>query len=529
MRLLNYITISLVAILSLSGCSSYDESPVNPDDGGPGTYLRLKMYVAPGSRSNPEAGETGDGLEDGTAAENRIDNLTIFIYNSRYGLDAPEDTRVNYSVYIPSVEVNQSDVTVSCLIKLQNYTPTTDDHIIVLANMGNQTRLETLGKIAAFKDFAAWTAASMPAACSSFAMATARNTADDGVIKFRDNMGILPGTQEQPLYAETSIERVAARIDLWFDDANIDADGNFIYPVYTSTGSRQTATVHIDKVIPVNAMQLSPWALKHLTNSVSDDMSCFNDLNLCGDELVGNDRLPVNYVVEPTTVLKTASMTIPPASWYGNTGAAVLRADITGALDAAPAVSAYKSTHRPSPDADHQRFFTLTYVNENTQHLSAHDSRFITGLLYRAVYEPQTVYTDAEASAVASTYRRGDTFWCYRPSRHEMLEDNVLYFASESAARSYASAHPGDQATVTEYPGAICYYNLWLRHANNDKSNPHRTCPMEYGVVRNNIYRVSVTFSGAGQPRPLIDEPMNIRYRIFVRKWNFRPQPEIIM
>ena len=52
---------------------------------------------------------------------------------------------------------------------------------------------------------------------------------------------------------------------------------------------------------------------------------------------------------------------------------------------------------------------------------------------------------------------------------------------------------------------------------------------MKYGIVRNNIYRVALNFQGIGQPTPEIREPYAVTSRIYVIKWNFRPQPEIIM
>ena len=96
--------------------------------------------------------------------------------------------------------------------------------------------------------------------------------------------------------------------------------------------------------------------------------------------------------------------------------------------------------------------------------------------------------------------------------------------------------HPGDVADITAFTaekhgdrwGFICYYNLWLRHYNDvddaNPSNPHAHMPMEYATVRNNIYRVAVSFSGPGDPEPTMREPDTMKARIFVRKWNLRTE-----
>ena len=70
--------------------------------------------------------------------------------------------------------------------------------------------------------------------------------------------------------------------------------------------------------------------------------------------------------------------------------------------------------------------------------------------------------------------------------------------------------------------GFVCYYNLWLRHYNDEKADPQEAYPMEYATVRNNIYRVSISFNGPGDPEPTMRDPDTMQARIFVRKWNLR-------
>ncbi|MDD7759244.1 MAG: fimbria major subunit, partial [Bacteroidales bacterium] len=81
----------------------------------------------------------------------------------------------------------------------------------------------------------------------------------------------------------------------------------------------------------------------------------------------------------------------------------------------------------------------------------------------------------------------------------------------------------------TCFEGGVCYYNMWIHHAPTVASDPQQTRPMDFAVVRNNIYRVCVSFTGPGDPKPDMREPNNIQSRVFVRAWNFRQQPTIIM
>ncbi|MDE6422957.1 MAG: fimbria major subunit, partial [Muribaculaceae bacterium] len=64
--------------------------------------------------------------------------------------------------------------------------------------------------------------------------------------------------------------------------------------------------------------------------------------------------------------------------------------------------------------------------------------------------------------------------------------------------------------------GIKCYYNLWLRHYNDENADPQLSYPMEYAIVRNNIYRVALSFSGPGDPTPTMREPDTMQARIFV-------------
>ena len=51
---------------------------------------------------------------------------------------------------------------------------------------------------------------------------------------------------------------------------------------------------------------------------------------------------------------------------------------------------------------------------------------------------------------------------------------------------------------------------------------------MQYATVRNNIYRVALTFNGPGDPTPTMREPETMQARIFVRKWNQRKEKDAL-
>lgn len=59
---------------------------------------------------------------------------------------------------------------------------------------------------------------------------------------------------------------------------------------------------------------------------------------------------------------------------------------------------------------------------------------------------------------------------------------------------------------VKVYNGGVCYYPYWIRHENND--DQHVIGVMEFSIVRNNIYDISVAeIKGLGLSEVDIPDP----------------------
>ena len=85
-----------------------------------------------------------------------------------------------------------------------------------------------------------------------------------------------------------------------------------------------------------------------------------------------------------------------------------------------------------------------------------------------------------------------------------------------------------DNYNVAYYKGGECYYPYWIRHENNDHGT---TAPMEFCIVRNNVYQLNVTGVNAlGYPLPFItdeDTPVEsqsvfLTVEIYVKDWVVR-------
>lgn len=571
-------TAAALTALLLSGCICE-----TPDGACPvpqeGNVLRLKLSVAAGTRANPTPGHDGDGREHGTVNESTVRDLNIFFVNDAAGLasDHAKDLKIKASIYTGSItqdllsKPDRIDNTVTVDVPLESYQPQTGDHILVVANYGDAIELGSDATVSTIGDMLvsatlAGDPTGKPYDCTDFVMATANATPGDGLVTVT---GIADNGTANTFGCETFIERLAGRVDFWYRQSNV-RDGVTDALVYNLDGAVDDngSKVYIEKIIPVNAVtptggtmstssdtDRAVYILKHL--SVGEDIT---RTTLCTPETgAAPSDIPTNYVVEPRTGLKQSTpVESGLEAWYGDWRATNIKtnyADLFSRHGIRPvvrhgeAVDANGGKPNVSTQAGYSfdRAMTLFYCNENTQLTEAQTADYVTGLAFEATYVPATVYnafdaTETESEQLtAATYTRGTTFWRVTLTKQDMKESEAVYFTDGTVADTYAdhiTARTGVPALVQEYVDGKCYYNLWLRHANTDvsgtdnawnTSDPHETFPMEYGIVRNNIYRVGIGFTGPGTPQPELRAPRNIRYRIFVRKWFLREFPPVVI
>lgn len=570
MKYLSHITLLFVLAVLLSGCSNKAGEELLPpaQDTEEGVYINLRLGMAVTSKGNPSGGEDGDGREDGIRHENEVNTLTLYIFNdpADLGVNAPATTPIKKVIYVPTVNfvfddndlTNDVDYIYEQTIKVKDYTPASGDRIITVANLSweNQTEFATLGDLRDFIAAFAWNVATFPVDCKNFVMTTAYDTPQEGKLILVDGDEKL-GTEERPIIAHTHIERMAARIDFWYDKAaNNVGNSELVYDVRANAdnaGSAVAGKLYVSHVVPINVKQSPSYLLKRVTNGIDFNAATFfTNLRYCGDETTvegTRSGVPSNYVIDPSTKTKFDADAPSPAqltTWFGGTQIANYLAHrptdgvaegnfFNGANSIARYIGAGGAYEVPYSETGYSftHYVTLSYANENTQTENRQMARYITGLAIRAQYVPTTIYSaynaeTQELTAVTGNLR-GMTYYRYVPTAQSMLEGNNLYFSSEAVAQQYSAAHPDDFATITRYDAGVCYYLAWLRHANDMRGGYHVDCPMEYGVVRNNIYRLGASlFAGPGSPTTVETEPETLKLRIFVRKWNLRLHPEII-
>lgn len=503
---------TLLVGICLSACTDYGDDVVISREGD--YYLQLRISFndeGAVTRAVPEGDEDGDGREDAHYNENSIYNICFFIYNDDGKLfnDAANTTTFKYKAYVGGLTLTGNGPHTTSPIKIKSYTPAAGDRIIVLANVGDLTSsYSTVGDLrtAEIAHSSVWSTGSKIKDYSMFAMSSCTDDANYGKV---DNTKA--GSESDPFLAEAQIERIAARVD-WVLPLNSssqpDLDANGAKYSVSETGT--VGTMYITDIRIVNDAVTNTYMLRRSSSTVGGSVTYM------AKQEVDDKKRPKSYVITPSTVAKGSETTYD--TWFGAS---------TYAASQDPATffsgSTYNVYNNASSTDDHFTIgddccYTIGYTMENTMDYTKQNNNLRTGLLLKSVFVPTTVYTAVDLSTqTAGTY--GTTFY-YLENEDDRTQS--IFFSSSELMESYATAHPGHYTKHT-YTNGVCYYYIWIKHAGCDDPALEGTYPMEYAIVRNNIYRIKVEkVLSIGTPTP---EPTKEAIR--VRKWNRREHPLI--
>lgn len=555
------------AALLFVGCLDYEQYyPETTDDDAP-LVVRLSIGadVAPHSRAEvlpgrPHGGENGDGRELGVHHENDVENITVFYYRADNDINSSATTEVNKLAYISDVNFHPEEseardgvftkdvpITVSQMVP-QNYEYTDGDQYIVVANMGDFMGLQKSISLGALRDYLvdnAWKTndATYVADYTDFVMSNERKSTFLGG----------EGTISEPHRVAVDIERVAARLDFCVDGST-NAGDQLLYPVMD--GTDPVGSLYLTHVRPFNVMQRPTYLIKRLGYDDAH-LTYLQDEKAYANYEGDDAKFP--FVVEPHTWQKPASGSAnnaPLANWFEGTRYSSAQTAIANNNYSDWFTNDYKVHQNRSGegidgfttgttyigDGLCDNVYVLSYANENTMTPSSSTAEVITGYLLRGIYVPSVVYSgvDSDGKAVNPVeFTKGTEFSRYRPLTTEYGESQAVYFTTKALADAYKAKHTSTPGVVDSYPGGVCYYLAYLRHDNPDLYgigagvdpyiSPYIT-PMEFGIVRNNIYRLKVSFTGPGYstlPDNPPTEPLGIKPYIYVRKWYQITHPAI--
>lgn len=519
-RLTSYIQLVVVAILMVA-CSTSELTPeiVESESRNGCFILRLTIDgVAFSTRATgiPSGGENGDGLRPGLHHENDINNISLFYFNAGpLGINGSNSTPVHKLAFVENIDFHptegQMNVTRDVDITGINYTYTPDDQFIVVANAGS-IGATTLGELRNHLIAVPWTSSpdGLKANYTNFAMTSANPSHYHGG----------KGTKEDPRIIMVDVERTAARIDFCTDGSTISGQ-TLKYSVFDGKPEQKVGEMYLSHIRPFNLMSEPTYLAKRLSEGQDATK------NYLADETTPTTL----YVEEPHTWMKNNPSEALLNSWFGASRYGVMTDSWFNSrpVHVSPTGNGY--TNGTSVDIiDGDTYYVLDYTNENTMTPECTTSSTVTGIAMKGVYKPLNVFNALDADGmpvVDESYAYGQTFWRCRPVTTVYDETQALYFSSETVCQQYVDAHPTQIYEVLKYDNAICYYVVFLRHDNSPDS-PYIT-PMEFGIVRNNIYRLRVDFTGPGYneiPDETVD-PEGVKPYIYVRKWYYIEHPVI--
>lgn len=486
MKWLNNILLTTASALLIVACSSETDTAKYIRQEGD-CYVNFAISVSNGqtvTRATPIGGEDGDGREAGFERENTVSGITVILYQDATGINSTGNPTLDLVRYFPVTEratgTMPTEVTYTTgqqPLGKHNLDLTKTYHAIVIANAPEVAASLTEGtsKLSDIRDVTLSTIyTGSPSAAADNISHFAMSSEQDNTINFASVTGTnLDGSTHTPgqdiYYDLTSqpvvIERLAARIDFWSKNSNgykTSADN----AAYTIPGYEYNVTSSTDKfvvtgIVPFNivnghATYGNEYLIKRLRTTVSDASTT----SYLASETTST------YVIDPMTISKDADPSPALTSSLENVYTLIGAGKIASTTDN-PYYHSVEAMHGSSSksDIDSKENVVVAYPMEN----------------------------------------------CLLP------ESKLYYHATGIAIIGYY--YVNGTGTGTPY-----YYIGYLRHqgeAENYDIMPYTTPlettatlganPMRFGIVRNNIYRVSINS---------IDKKGTLELAIKVKKWD---------
>lgn len=548
-----------------AGCAQEDIDTAPTGGGGmsASSYVSLSFasQQSTPTRSNPTGGETGDGQEKGQANENEIKSAVAFFYQGS-GTDG-----VNSSGTTPIMAVATFNFNVESYTEPGNgidrtYTTTPqqvdlDDgtyNVLVVANPGADWwtgQSLTLADVRNHIQTTAWTASGSD--YSDFVMTSAA----DATLTLNSN------PESDPAKATVNVERMAARLDYKAEASYTCTD-----PAYTG------ATVEITGAALVNNLTAGSYMLKRVASTV-DGVPTY-----LGNE-TPDAGVQTNYVLDPWTADKTSannSFTIGGevktaedlyGEWFGN----ILQDPNYWADYVQPGIEVSDGTEQwqrigytlentTAAEEAGKRYstgvvFKAKFNPQGVANYTEGETFFAYGTKIYASMEDMMAgfygskFDDLDNITSCATW--GDvkqfitsTLLTNDPSGYNKYLEGLAEGKDDSETVSDASSltwsnymknecgyskdengkvvlDQNDKVTrialqpygTRTYEDATCYYTWWVRHSNDNDDTKKGI--MEYAIVRNNIYKLTVNsvYSLGGE----VPEEESLIVDVYVNDW----------
>ncbi len=546
-----------------AGCAQEDIDTAPTGGGGmsASSYVSLSFasQQSTPTRSNPTGGEQGDGQEKGQVKENEIKSAVAFFYQGS-GTDGVNSSGTTPIMAVATFNVGSYTEPGNGIDRKYTTTPQQVDlddgtyNVLVVANPGADWwtgQSLTLADVRNHIQTTAWTASE--SGYSDFVMTSAA----DATLTLNSN------PESDPAKATVNVERMAARLDYKAEASYTCTD-----PAYTG------ATVEITGAALVNNLTAGSYMLKRVASTV-DGVPTY-----LGNE-TPDAGVQTNYVLDPWTADKTSannSFTIGGevktaedlyGEWFGNISqdpndwADYVQLGIevsdgteqwqrigytlentTAAEEAGKRYSTgvvFKAKFNPQGVANYtegETFFaygTKIYASMEDMMAGFYGSKFddldnitscatwgdvkqfITSTLLTNDPSGYNKYLEglAEGKDDSETVSDASSLTWSNYMKNECgysKDENGKVVLDQNDKVTRIALQPYGTRT---YEDATCYYTWWVRHSNDNDDTKKGI--MEYAIVRNNIYKLTVNsvYSLGGE----VPEEESLIVDVYVNDW----------
>ncbi len=488
------IILAFMALAGLCACSSDDallsSSDIATTTEKDAVYFKFGLSFADVTRSETntdgsEYGTSTSGQEYGQTSENAVSSLTVALVSS---------TGETITEYVKDPELIGTDTYVVTFEKKD---------VTSLAGQNVNVYIYCNHEVEEFAENEAYNTKTVePWAENAFYMSNA--TPHSETLPSTNDMNS-HNTIANPIdLGVVKVERSVARFD-YKDGADDPINAAYTYPIWYDSEGGLLANLVLSEVALIN-MSSNFYAFRHMAENTTvgdDDQADLSTTTILSTEM------PSNWVIDTDAADKIG---------YAGTG---LTSNFTYPLET-PSTWEWDTLTELTEEDDNGTYHIWRYATENTiPSVVAQKNGISTGVVFKAelknessdpdyifggdgtgrvyVYE-NNLYESWDAVAIAAEEENEN--YSLRDAYLQVMDvwtepDQTEY----STDVTEAMAKAGFTGYAPENGKYYVYYYYWNQHNNNGIDGTMGI--MEYAVVRNNVYKLSVTdITGFGHPTP---------------------------
>lgn len=318
-----------------------------------------------------------------------------------------------------------------------------------------------------------------------------------------DNMNTLPYiaqtiTKDPEQTIAATVERMMGKITVTAGGANVSSAPN----VYTSFSTTVNTIGNITNITLTGYYVVNARKEGYYFRHVDKENSATSSLTV---DNYGNSTTSLPYVVDPKTYSKTytgtpAALAGSYAGWYLQGSGAFGLLSFSSFLGTYTAMPGYSSAAAETRVA--------AYCHENTMLKDKQKNGYTTGIVFKAEIAPSKMMQKKTGSGgveESSTFTSMSEIFYHSGIFYKdiaaLKEAGVLLADGTTSSTGSSDDLKKNDVQCFKRGSAdgkfVCYYPYWIKHIPSENTAED---VMEFGIVRNNVYKVTVTgIQGVGK------------------------------